>query len=206
MTTGSVLTDLPLLQKDFSPLTRDKAAKDDFHTVQSVHRPQIGYLTSKIVAEQAAWDISRQPNCPFKLSVICPTWIFGPCVLPLTKGPESLSISNKLIWEAATANGAPHRPVDYTDEVDVRDVAKAHLLALTNEKAAGERFITTAEYFTYAQVCCRSARWWKPITDIIFPMTASRSYQEEVPSTQDGVWSFSGCEFSSLLRWLCSRI
>lgn len=83
-----------------------------------------------------------------------PTYIFGPSILPLTKGPESLSFSNKLVWDCATggAEGKGHAEVDWPVMVDVRDVARAHVLALTEEKAAGQRFIVNSESFVYSDV------------------------------------------------------
>ena len=50
--------------------------------------------------------------------------------------------------------------VDWPVMVDVRDVARAHVLALTEKKAEGERFIVNAESFVYSDVSFSSSSVW----------------------------------------------
>jgi len=35
---------------------------------------------SKVLAEETAWKMSREPDCPFQLTVLLPTLIWGPMV------------------------------------------------------------------------------------------------------------------------------
>ena len=35
---------------------------------------------SKVLAEETAWKMSREPECPFQLTVLLPTLIWGPMV------------------------------------------------------------------------------------------------------------------------------
>jgi uncharacterized protein YbjT (DUF2867 family) len=85
------------------------------------------------------------------MAVIIPTYIGGPNILPLIKGPDSLSYSQDLLWQTAT--DASKLPVlDWPGWVDVRDVAKAHVNALVKPKAAGKRWIVSAGLATYSDV------------------------------------------------------
>ncbi len=96
------------------------------------HQP---YSYSKLLAEKEAWAISEKQN-QWKLVVINPSFVIGP---PLGNHPhsESLGIMNQLL-SGKLAMGAPDLNFGF---VDVRDVAKAHILALENEKATGRHIL-----------------------------------------------------------------
>ena len=67
---------------------------------------------------------------------MCPTYIGGPCVLKIG-GEEGLSFSNGLLWKTATRGEIPE--LDYPNWVDVRDVARVHVLVLQCDEAKGQR-------------------------------------------------------------------
>lgn len=74
---------------------------------------------------------------PLELATIIPVAVLGPV---LTK---EVSGSNELVKRLL--DGAfPGYPDFYMPIVDVRDVASAHLLAMTTPEAAGQRFITSS--------------------------------------------------------------
>lgn len=154
MNFGHALTPFSPPQRDFNPLTREDALNPDlkFPEGEPVHTPFVNYIASKVLAERAAWNVASSPTCHYKFTVINPTYIFGPSVLPLTNGSDSLSFSNQLIWKTATAAGKPHLPLDWPFMVDVRDVARSHVVALQKDEAAGRRFILSATNFTYTEV------------------------------------------------------
>lgn len=54
----------------------------------------ITYMASKKLAENPEWA----------LSVVCPTYIGGPCVLKI-EGEGDLSFSNGLLWKTAASGG-----------------------------------------------------------------------------------------------------
>ena len=92
------------------------------------HQP---YSYSKVLAEKEAWKISESQD-KWNLVVINPAFVMGPS---LTKTSNSGSLD--FMKEMLTGKyymGAPNLMFGF---VDVRDVAKAHILALENEKAAG---------------------------------------------------------------------
>ncbi|KAE9552581.1 hypothetical protein FO519_004198 [Halicephalobus sp. NKZ332] len=97
------------------------------------------YPKSKTAAERAAWEfvksIPKQDN-KFALTCINPTLIVGPLLMN-TQG-TSITIIRRFM-----NNEMPAVPALNLGLVDVRDVAKAHILAMTNPKADGERFLVT---------------------------------------------------------------
>ncbi len=94
------------------------------------------YYKSKTIAEKAAWAFSRENGV--ELSVINPGMILGP-VLGRDSGTSIGVILNLLKGKF------PAAPKFNISIVDVRDVAAAHLLAMTVPAAAGERFIVSAQ-------------------------------------------------------------
>ena len=97
------------------------------------------YIRSKTLAEKSAWDFidENKKISKMELVVIAPGGVFGP---PLGDNIscESLTILSKVL------NGKiPMVPDAAFPMVDVRDVAKLHVQALTNSKVAGKRFIAS---------------------------------------------------------------
>jgi nucleoside-diphosphate-sugar epimerase len=109
-------------------------------------RPDISaYVVSKTLAERAAWDFVREtPGAP-ELSVINPAFVLGPAL------DADLSTSHEVL--AAMARGAyPAAPRVGYAIADVRDVARAHIAALTRPGVAGERFIVASGYLTFLEM------------------------------------------------------
>jgi nucleoside-diphosphate-sugar epimerase len=105
----------------------------DWNTVSDVkHNP---YQYSKTIAERKAWEIARNQD-RWKLVVINPGFVMGPS---LTKRVDSTSIDTmRSILNGKFKTGVPDL---YFGIVDVRDVAKAHILAATREKASGRHLL-----------------------------------------------------------------
>jgi nucleoside-diphosphate-sugar epimerase len=97
------------------------------------------YAKSKTLAEKTAWDFwnSLNPMTKFNLTVLCPTFITGPVLSSVEHG--SATIIGRMM-DFRTFLAAPKACLGV---VDVRDVAKAHILAMTNEKTNGERILIT---------------------------------------------------------------
>jgi dihydroflavonol-4-reductase len=95
------------------------------------------YQKSKTIAERAAWDFIKNDGGSLELSVINPVAIFGP--LLGTDIAASIYIIKRLL--NAEMPGCPQLCFGV---VDVRDCADIHLLAMTNPKAAGERFLAAS--------------------------------------------------------------
>lgn len=95
------------------------------------------YIRSKAIAERAAWDFLAREGGALELTTIVPTGIFGP-----TLGPH-LSTSVQIVRSMLA--GDPLPAGQYFGVVDVRDVADAHVRAMTTKDAAGERFLVVAD-------------------------------------------------------------
>jgi dihydroflavonol-4-reductase len=93
------------------------------------------YHKSKTIAERAAWDfVKSEDGKGLELAVINSVAIFGPVL--------GNDFAASIILIQRLLNGDfPGCPQISFGVVDVRDVASLHLLAMTHEKAAGERFL-----------------------------------------------------------------
>ncbi|GGL08874.1 SDR family oxidoreductase [Mangrovihabitans endophyticus] len=95
------------------------------------------YIKSKAIAERAAWDFIESEGGGLELSVINPVGIFGPVL-----GPD-FSPSIQII-KTMLDGGMRAAPPMWTHVVDVRDVADAHVRAMTSPVAAGQRYLALA--------------------------------------------------------------
>jgi dihydroflavonol-4-reductase len=102
------------------------------------------YVRSKTLAEQAAWQHVRAAGAEDRLAAINPGAIIGPALND--DHSYSLQAIQRLL------DGMPAAPKLGFSFVDVRDVADLHIRALTNDAAAGERFIATDEFLWMGQV------------------------------------------------------
>lgn len=93
------------------------------------------YQWSKVESERRAWSLSKDLGVRF--TSLNPSFIFGPPSKPETS--ESFSISLVSKWVSGEG------PVQSRLCVDVRDVAKAHVLAALNKNTVGERIIISTE-------------------------------------------------------------
>lgn len=111
----------------------------------SVVEPLPPYNKSKTVAELAAWDyVQAHPDAP-ELVTINPSFVLGP-LLWAERSP-SLELVAMLL-----SGKVPLVPDLYFGLVDVRDVAKAHYLAMVAPDAAGKRFICNNVTWSYLQI------------------------------------------------------
>ncbi|WP_426323320.1 NAD-dependent epimerase/dehydratase family protein [Microbacterium sp. E-13] len=92
------------------------------------------YGRSKILAEKAAWDFIAQPGMTLELTTILPVAVMGPVM------GEDVSGANHIVQNSLSGQ-MPGYPNMFVPIVDVRDVAAAHVAAMTAPGAAGERFL-----------------------------------------------------------------
>jgi dihydroflavonol-4-reductase len=111
-------------------------------------RPMGAYEKSKTLAEKAAWDFAREPGAP-ELVAINPVYVLGPSLT----GADNTSneIVGKLLRRDVPGCARIAFPL-----VDVRDVAKGHVLALLAPAAAGERFLLVSD-----------TAWMKEIAEVL---------------------------------------
>jgi nucleoside-diphosphate-sugar epimerase len=92
------------------------------------------YYKSKTLAERAAWDFADQHR--LSLAVINPGLVLGPLM------GNDIGASVGLIWKLMSGKFTK-LPRYGCSVVDVRDVALAHVRAMTEPAAAGHRFIVS---------------------------------------------------------------
>lgn len=95
------------------------------------------YGKSKTLAERAAWDFIAAEGHGLELVTMLPVAVMGPVM------GQDVSGSNHLI-KRMLDGAMPGFPNLFIPIVDVRDVATAHVLAMTTPEAAGERFLLSA--------------------------------------------------------------
>ena len=101
--------------------------------------PLPAYIKSKTLAEKAAWDFIEKDGNGLELTVINPVGIFGPVIGDISSASLDIAVAGIL-------NGTTTESPNFTmGVVDVRDVATIHILAMEHPKAAGERFIASAD-------------------------------------------------------------
>jgi len=132
--------------KDMTEQGLTEFNEEQFNQTSSLtHQP---YSFSKVEAEKEAWKIAEAQD-EWKLVVINPSFVMGPSLSTLSNS-ESLNFM-KDILSGKYAMGAPAIMFGF---VDVRDVAKAHILALENEKSQGRHLLAecTIDVLEYAQL------------------------------------------------------
>ena len=95
------------------------------------------YGKSKTLAERAAWDFIAAEGGSLELASILPVAVMGPVM------GKAISGANHIISRSLDGSmpGYPHLWIPI---VDVRDVARAHILAMTAPGAAGQRFLVSS--------------------------------------------------------------
>jgi nucleoside-diphosphate-sugar epimerase len=96
------------------------------------------YAKSKTLAERAAWEFMAAEGGAMELATILPVAVMGPVM-----GAE-ISGANHIVQRSLNG-GMPGYPNLWIPIVDVRDVASAHVAAMTTPGAAGQRFLVSSD-------------------------------------------------------------
>lgn len=96
------------------------------------------YGRSKVLAERAAWDFAAAEGAGMELVTLLPVAVVGPLL------GDGISGANHLVHRVLTGE-LPGYPDFAVPIVDVRDVAAAHVAALTADAAAGERILLASQ-------------------------------------------------------------
>ena len=109
------------------------------------------YAKSKTLAEQVAWEFmeSLPADHPMEMAVINPGYVIG----PVFDSREKTSAELLKTYMEGRVPGVSRIKFNL---VDVRDVSKAHLAAMTSPEAAGKRFL-----------CVAGGIWLPEIADIL---------------------------------------
>jgi dihydroflavonol-4-reductase len=103
------------------------------------------YDRSKTIAERAAWAWRDAEGGALELVTINPGHVIGPVLG--SDFSASLNVVKKLL-----DGSAPGIPRFGFALVDVRDIARLHILAMTAPSAAGQRFIGSGDFFWMQEI------------------------------------------------------
>ena len=109
------------------------------------------YMKSKTLAEKAAWDFIKKSadKSSMEMAVVCPGGVFGPTLTGNING-QSLEMMHRMLTGHFKMAMIPPAGIPMSD---VRDLAKIHVLAMTEEKANGKRLIpTTSRAYSFMEV------------------------------------------------------
>ncbi|GLZ27942.1 dihydroflavonol-4-reductase [Lentzea sp. NBRC 105346] len=95
------------------------------------------YGKSKTLAERAAWDFIAAEGRGMELVTMLPVAVMGPVM------GNDISGSNHVVQRSLDGR-MPGYPNMWMPIVDVRDVASAHILAMIEPGAAGQRFLVSS--------------------------------------------------------------
>ena len=122
------------------------------------------YNKSKTLAERRAWEVVNEQTGTrqTKLVVINPAGVVGPVLT------DDLGTSNVFIRKIIRGE-VPGAVQMHLGFVDVRDVASAHIAALTSTKANGQRFIISERELWFTDICAslRDAGYTKAPTRLL---------------------------------------
>jgi dihydroflavonol-4-reductase len=144
------------------------------------------YAKSKTLAEKAAWEFveNLEESKKFNLTVINPVAVTGPMLT------SDIGSSNDFLLKLISGS-MPACPKIHMGYIDVRDVAKAHIFSMTEEKTNGERIILSENEMFFAEV-------GKTLNEAGF----KKSPTKELPNFLVKIMSFFVGELKTLLSAL----
>ncbi|KAI9750921.1 MAG: V-ATPase V1 sector subunit E [Chaenotheca gracillima] len=127
----------PFDEEDWNPVTIEDAIASK--------NVGLAYFASKTFAERAAWDFIEREKPGFDLTMILPVIVLGPNLAPVTgpKGIEQGANAHVYKFFNGTYESADVA-FNFYSHVDVRDVARAHVQALTLPSAGNQRISTAS--------------------------------------------------------------
>lgn len=122
-------------EKDWHPITWEKTHSGD---------PVDAYYGAKTWAERAAWDFVKEENPTFELITLCPPMVFGE-VAQYIKSADQLNTSSASLYNVLVGKDKEVSPQAVMIWVNVKDLAKAHALAIAAPGAGNHRFLIAGD-------------------------------------------------------------
>lgn len=155
------------------------------------------YRVSKKLAERAAWDFIAAEKPSFDLVTICPPLVLGPVRHHLSS-LASINTSNERVVDLIQGKWKHEIPQAYLAGalwVNVRDLARSHILAMEKHDAGGRRLFPTSGRFSN-----------RAIADLVwknFPNLREKLPGPDVPGGElaplDKMYGFDNSETVNLL-------
>ena len=130
-----------------------------------IEKDTLPYIKSKTYAEKAMWNYMDEIEETNKIEVctINPSFVFGPS-LSYDMGASNLLIRSLLVGKL------PALAKIQFNVVNVVDVAKAHILALKSDRAAGQRFIVSEKVLWLSDIAnILKNNGFKKVPSIVVP-------------------------------------
>ncbi|KAI5962043.1 hypothetical protein KGF57_001488 [Candida theae] len=129
-------------ESSWNPITYD----------QSKANPFVGYIGSKKHAEKTVWKFAEENKPKWEITVVNPVYVLGPQAFEV-KDKSKLNTSNEIINSILTAGKKKEEPQQYVGYfIDVRDVAKAHIVAFEKKEAIGQRLLLADAPFNSGEI------------------------------------------------------
>ncbi|EGW34746.1 uncharacterized protein SPAPADRAFT_57813 [Spathaspora passalidarum NRRL Y-27907] len=124
--------------------------EDDWNPItyeEGLTNPHFGYFSSKKFAELAANDFVAKENPKFNISFVQPVYVFGPQAYAV-KDKANLNFSSEIVNRVVKLSKDDKIPEEAAEFIDVRDVARAHIIAFESDEAISKRLFLAAETYT----------------------------------------------------------
>ncbi|KAJ3208306.1 methylglyoxal reductase (NADPH-dependent) gre2 [Entophlyctis luteolus] len=148
---AAILNSTQIVPGQVSEEDWDTDAMKEYERLGSATSPGVAYFASKTLAEKAAWDFMAKATRRFDLAVVNPPFMFGPPIHPC-KSVDALNTSVKIVTDFYLGNIKEIDPTIAFGFVDVRDAARAHVLAMTLPAASGQRIVVSSGKFTHQRL------------------------------------------------------
>ncbi|RLV91924.1 putative NADPH-dependent methylglyoxal reductase GRP2 [Spathaspora sp. JA1] len=132
-------------------ITLDESVWSKATYESSKSEPVLAYLGSKPLAERLAWDFVKTEKPTFELVTVLPSYTFGPQIDDSLISPY-LNQSTQVLESMLYSNPDSKLHHHIGSFIDVRDAARAHLVALTSKEAPNHRLILSSSRFTAQSV------------------------------------------------------
>lgn len=151
----------------WNPITYEEGKKNSVN----------GYVASKKLAETSAWDFVKEEKPKFAITTIQIPNVYGPPINDVT--PKSLGTTNGSFYKLMTQDRHKNSkiPFMFPFYVDVRDVATAHVRAMTATGLDGKRSFNMAGYAPPQRIL-DTLRKFYPELDATLPIGTPGSYSE----------------------------
>ena len=130
---------------------KDKVfTEDDWNpcTIEiGISEPSKSYFVSKTFAEKAVWEFVKTQEPHFQVSVVNPSFVFGPQAYEI-KDKSKLNSLSEILAGIFRSKADDQFPQLAGVLIDVRDVAKAHLVGFEKDEAINKRLLLANELFT----------------------------------------------------------
>ena len=130
---------------------KDKVfTEDDWNpcTIEiGISEPSKSYFVSKTFAEKAVWEFVKTQEPHFQVSVVNPSFVFGPQAYEI-KDKSKLNSLSEILAGIFRSKADDQFPQLAGVLIDVRDVAKAHLVGFEKDEAINKRLLLSNELFT----------------------------------------------------------